>query len=161
VREFAAAGRRKDRAVAEARSQASKRRGRVLDDDDDGLSTKDRDKLDADIETARQNYSRLLQERQDKSYRAPIRDAKPTVLYNSYPTYTEKARRNKTSGSVKLRVEFRADGKIGNVTVVRGLGDGLDEKAVEAVRRMVFLPATKDRVFVTFYVPVDADFSLR
>jgi TonB family protein len=159
--ELVAANRRKDQAVREARSQAHQR-GRVLGDDEDPLSRKERDKLNADVETARQNYAGLLREEQEKSYRAPIRDTgRPIVLYTSYPSYTETARRNKTMGTVRLQIEFRADGTIGLVEVLQGLADGLNQQAIDAVRRMVFLPATRDRVFMTISKSVEIEFNLR
>lgn len=159
--EFAAASRRKDQAVGAARFRASQS-GRVLSDNDDALSRKERDKLNASLETARQIYFRLLRQGTENSYRAPIRDIEsPVRLYTAVPNYTETARRNKTQGSVQLRVEFRADGMIGVVEVVQGLGDGLDERAVEAIRQIAFLPATKNRVFVTVSKPVLAEFDLK
>jgi TonB family protein len=159
--ESVAANRHKEQAVREARSQA-RQRGRVLGDDEDALSRKERDKLNADVETARQNYAGLLREGQEKSYRAPIRDTgRPIVLFTSYPSYTEAARLNKTMGRVRLQIEFRADGTIGAVDVLQGLADGLNQQAIDAVRRMVFLPATRDRLFVTISKSVEIDFNLR
>lgn len=159
--EFAAANRRKDRAVFEARSQAHQRGG-VLPVDEDGLSRKERDRLNADLDAARQNYFRLLRQGTENSYRAPIRDTgRVVVLYTGSPNYTETARRNKTMGRVKLQAEFRADGTVGAVEVRQGLGDGLDQQAIEAIRRVVFLPATRDRMFVTISKSVEVDFNLK
>jgi len=159
--EFAGANRRRDRAVFEARSQAHQR-GRVLADDEDGLSRKERDRLNADLDAARQNYFRLLRHGTENSYRAPIHDTgRVVVLYTGTPNYTETARRNKTMGRVKLQTEFRADGSVGAVEVRQKLGDGLDQQAIEAIRRVVFLPATRDRLFVTISKSVEVDFNLK
>jgi TonB family protein len=158
--EFAAASRRKDLGVRAGRTQAS-HNGKVLSDDDDGLSREERDSLNADLETAGQNYFRLLRQGTANSFRAPIRDTeRPVMLHNSYPFYSEAARRNHTQGSVKLRVEFRADGTIGEVKVHLGLGDGLDRQSIQAIRRSVFLPATRDRAFVTISIPAEIEFHL-
>jgi hypothetical protein len=57
-----------------------------------------------------------------------------------------------------LLVEFRSDGFIGEVTVTRSLDDVLDEKAIEAARRVVFLPAVRDGKFVNTSQPVEMSF---
>ena len=57
---------------------------------------------------------------------------------------TEEARRNGTEGTVKLAVEFRADGKIGFVFPFQTLPDGLTESAAHAARNIRFEPAVKD-----------------
>jgi hypothetical protein len=44
---------------------------------------------------------------------------------------------------------FRGDGTIGDVTVVAGLKDGLDEQAIKAVRKTIFIPAIKDGISTT------------
>ena len=158
---FVEASRRREQAVHEATSLAHKR-GRVLAEGDDGLSPSERNKLDADLGSARKSYSNLLRTAQEKSYRAPIQDiGYNIIIYRCAPIYTERARRNQTMGRVILRVEFRADGTIGTVDVLRGIGDGLDEVAINAIRQMVFLPVTQNRVFVTVSKAVAIEFSLR
>ena len=159
--ELVAAAGNKDNAVREARNNIAKMNGTLLNENDDGLSRKERDQLNAAIETARQKYSRLLQDRQDKSYRAPVRDSAPKFLNSPFPAYSERARQNHVTGTVKLRVECHADGTIGNVTVVEGLGYGLDERAMDAARRMIFLPAVRDGAFVAYTVPITLSFDLR
>ena len=62
-------------------------------------------------------------------------------LYCPDPEYTDAAREAKLQGSVTLVVQVTADGKAGQVRLVRGLGLGLDERAVETVRKWKFLPA--------------------
>ena len=49
-----------------------------------------------------------------------------------------------------MRVEFLADGTVGKVQVLNQLGAGLDENAVAAARKAVFLPAVKDGKFISF-----------
>jgi TonB family protein len=53
-------------------------------------------------------------------------------------TYTDAARVNNTEGSVLLKVTLLASGEVGNVSVVRGLPDGLSEQAVKAARLIEF-----------------------
>jgi TonB family protein len=62
-------------------------------------------------------------------------------LYCPDPEYTEEARKEKLQGIVTLEVLVRADGRAGQVKIVKGLGLGLDERAVNAVKAWRFDPA--------------------
>jgi protein TonB len=68
----------------------------------------------------------------------------PEVLSKVNPGYSEDARQNKISGDVLVYLEVDQDGLPQHVRVIRGVGHGLDEKAVEAVKQYKFKPATKD-----------------
>ena len=68
---------------------------------------------------------------------------RPTIIYKEKAKYTEEARQNKIQGTVVLNVVFTADGRITNIRVVRGLPDGLTEKAIEAAQRIRFNPAVR------------------
>jgi TonB family protein len=68
---------------------------------------------------------------------------RPTIIYKEKAKYTEEARQNKVQGTVVLNVVFTADGRITNIRVVRGLPDGLTEKAIEAAQRIRFNPAVR------------------
>jgi len=57
------------------------------------------------------------------------------------PLYSEEARKTKLHESVLLAALVGADGRVNEVRVLRGLGLGLDETAVQAVRGWQFLPA--------------------
>jgi len=57
------------------------------------------------------------------------------------PLYSEQARKTKLQGSVMLSVLVGADGRVKEVRVIRGLGMGLDDNAIQAVRNWQFLPA--------------------
>jgi TonB family protein len=65
------------------------------------------------------------------------------------PTYTEEARANNTQGEVELKVLFKSDGQVDSIEVIRGLPDGLTERAIEAARKIKFTPATKNGVPVS------------
>lgn len=69
---------------------------------------------------------------------------RPTILYKEKAKYTEEARQNKIQGTVVLNVVFTSGGSIENIRVVRGLPDGLTEKAIEAAKRIRFQPAVKN-----------------
>jgi protein TonB len=55
--------------------------------------------------------------------------------------YPAEARRRGVSGRVKLRVGIDERGIVREVTVLAGVGHGLDEAAVAALRRFRFAPA--------------------
>jgi TonB family protein len=68
---------------------------------------------------------------------------RPTILYREKAKYTEEARQNKIQGTVVLQVVFNVNGTISDIRVVRGLPDGLTEKAIEAAKKIRFNPAVK------------------
>jgi TonB family protein len=65
------------------------------------------------------------------------------------------------TGEVRLSVEFRADGTIGKISVEKALGYRLDDKAIEAVRQIVFLPAVISGTLTTVTRPIEIEFKLR
>jgi protein TonB len=58
--------------------------------------------------------------------------------------YSKEARKAHYQGVCLLRLVVDAQGNPQNPRVIRALGMGLDEKAIEAVRRYKFKPAMKD-----------------
>ena len=84
----------------------------------------------------------------------------PTVLVESEAEFSEEARKAKFSGSVQVYLWVEADGTPSHVRVVRGVGMGLDEKAVEAVRKYKFRPATKDGKPVAVDLYIDVNFEI-
>lgn len=76
------------------------------------------------------------------------------------PNYTREAKETGLSGVVLLLVAFRADGTIGPVLVLRGLGNGLTEKAVEAAKQIKFNPVIKNDVPVDSVRQVEYSFSV-
>jgi TonB family protein len=85
----------------------------------------------------------------------------PTVIREVRPDYTTEARRQEIEGDVVLEIVVRADGRVGNVEVVRSLGAGLSQKAVDAVRQWRFDPARRYGSPVDVIVTVSVEFSLR
>lgn len=85
---------------------------------------------------------------------------KPVLVYFEKAKYTEEARQNKIQGAVLVSVVINADGSIGAVRAVRGLPDGLTEKAIEAARRCKFRPATKNGVPVATRQTLEFSFSI-
>ena len=88
-------------------------------------------------------------------------DQKPIPLNLPQPLYTEEARKNKITGTVRARVLIGADGLVKQVKIERGLPDGLNEQAIQAVYKVRFRPAMKSGQPVAWWVPFEIDFNLR
>lgn len=84
----------------------------------------------------------------------------PVPVYKIEPEYSEEARKAKYQGTVVLSVIIDATGKPTNLKVVRPLGLGLDEKAIEAVRKWRFRPGTKEGKPVAVYATIEVNFRL-
>ena len=65
----------------------------------------------------------------------------PACLYCPQPQFSDEAVKAKYQGTVLLVAVITADGRATEIRVAKGLGLGLDEKAVEAVRTWRFRPA--------------------
>jgi TonB family protein len=66
------------------------------------------------------------------------------ILSKPAPVYTAEARTQRIEGEVLLEAVFEASGKIRVLRIVRGLGHGLDDAAVQAAQQIRFKPALKD-----------------
>ncbi len=84
----------------------------------------------------------------------------PQILSRPVPGYTDEARRAQIEGQVKLSVVLRANGTISDIRVTKGLGYGLDQKAIEAARELRFVPAQKDGHTISVRVFLEFKFSL-
>jgi TonB family protein len=85
---------------------------------------------------------------------------RPTVISSVDPEFSEEARRKKISGTVKVYLYVEKDGTPSHVRIVQGVGHGLDEKAVEAVKQYRFNPATKDGEPVRVDLYIDISFQI-
>lgn len=65
----------------------------------------------------------------------------PECVYCPLPVYSAEAVKAKYQGPVMLRVVVSADGRVSDCSVVQSPGLGLDEKAIEAVRKWTFRPS--------------------
>ena len=84
----------------------------------------------------------------------------PRLTYKVEPEYSEEARKAKYQGTVVLQVEVHEDGKAHNIRVVRSLGLGLDEKAVQAVEQWKFVPGRKEGKSVKVAATIEVNFRL-
>jgi TonB family protein len=84
----------------------------------------------------------------------------PVVIYKKDPEYSEEARKAKYQGTVLLAIEVSPDGRATNIRVVRSLGLGLDEKAMEAVKQWKFKPGYRNGQPVTVAATIEVNFRL-
>ena len=87
----------------------------------------------------------------------------PEVIHEEKPQYTSEAMRAKVQGIVEVEAIVMPDGSVGQVQIVRSLDDrfGLDQKAVEAVKRWRFRPGTRMGKAVPVLVNIELTFTLR
>jgi TonB family protein len=83
----------------------------------------------------------------------------PRIVSRVAPTYPEEVRKAKIGGTVVLFVEITTSGTVTNVVVLQGLGKGLDECAVSAMKQWKFAPATKDGRPVAVMMTVEMNYS--
>jgi TonB family protein len=84
----------------------------------------------------------------------------PTLIFKVEPEYSEEARKAKFQGTVTLLVVVDAQGNPRDVKVMRPLGLGLDQKAIEAVEKWKFKPGTKDGKPVAVQAYIEVNFRL-
>jgi protein TonB len=100
----------------------------------------------------------------DVDYTRPFRQTevqrKALITFKPEPGFTEEARKNNVTGVVRLRAVLHASGSIQSISVVKGLPDGLTEKAISAARQIRFTPAEKDGRNVSQYVVLEYNFNI-
>ena len=85
----------------------------------------------------------------------------PRLLREVKAQYTEEARRRGITGDVLLEVVVRRDGSVGEAHVLKGLGYGLEQRAIDAVKQWRFAPAQRKGAPVDVLVEVAVEFTLR
>jgi TonB family protein len=84
--------------------------------------------------------------------------APPKALEMPDPDYPEAARLDGFQGALLLGVVVASDGKPRDIWVVRPLGHGLDEKAIDAIKTWTFAPATRNGNAVSALINVEVSF---
>jgi len=84
----------------------------------------------------------------------------PRAIYSPPPEFSDEARKRKVQGVVTLSAVVTSAGHATRIRVLQSQGYGLDEKAVEAVSKWKFKPATKDGKPVSVKIAVEVDFHL-
>ncbi len=84
----------------------------------------------------------------------------PRMILSPAPESTQQGANSKYSGTATLQLTVDTEGKPEGITVLKSLGPGLDQKAIEAVRNWKFEPAMKDGTPVAAQIVVDVEFHL-
>jgi len=94
-------------------------------------------------------------------YQVGGRISQPTLIFQPEAEFSDEARRAKYQGVCLISIIVDAQGNPQNARVIRALGMGLDEKALEAVQKYKFKPAMKDgKTPVPVMVQIEVDFRL-
>jgi TonB family protein len=84
----------------------------------------------------------------------------PVLIFAPTPEFSDEARRNKYQGICMITVVVDAEGIPRNPVIVRRLGEGLDEKALEAIPHYRFKPGMKDGHAVATRITIEVNFRL-
>jgi protein TonB len=84
----------------------------------------------------------------------------PQVIFQVEPEFSEEARKAKVAGNVLVNLWVDTNGNPSHVHVIRGVGMGLDDKAVEAVRQYKFKPAMENGKPVLVELNIEVNFQI-
>lgn len=96
----------------------------------------------------------------DQPYKLTGAIARPVLLSRVEPLYPEVARRAHQGGTVILQTVIDESGRVIDVEVVKGLGFGLKQAAIDAVSKWRFKPATMNGRAVKVFFNLTVQFSL-
>jgi hypothetical protein len=106
---------------------------------------------------SRSVYASLFVEGIEKSYRVPLSD-RPSQGLIGPSVQIPDLRLRRLNGAVKLSVENRADGSVGEIKLLSGLAADVDRRCIQAAQNVIFLPAVRDHKFVTAWEPAEFKF---
>lgn len=116
-------------------------------------------------EQSKKRFAVLFLEGLQRGYRVPLKDRPPHVLaYGRVmfsPIRIERARAQRMNKTAVLSLEFRADGSVGDIKLVKELGSGMDENVIQAARQNIFIPAIRNGVFTTEWHNTEFKFSTK
>jgi periplasmic protein TonB len=84
----------------------------------------------------------------------------PRVIQKAEPEYTPEALEAKLVGSVILSLVVDTEGNPTEIKLIKGLGKGLDEKAVECLQKWHFKPGMRNGAPVSVGATVEINFRL-
>jgi protein TonB len=85
----------------------------------------------------------------------------PIPILQPLPAYTEEARKARAEGVVIIQAVIRKDGSVDSFKVLRGLGYGLDESAINTIAtKWRFKPGTLNGVAVDVQASIEVTFRL-
>ena len=96
----------------------------------------------------------------NRTFTAKEVTSKAVITARPEPLYTEEARKNNVTGTVVLKLVLGSNGSVSNIRVVKGLPDGLSEKAIAAARQIQFRPAQKDGRAVSQWLTIEYNFNI-
>jgi TonB family protein len=82
------------------------------------------------------------------------------IIFKPNPSFTEEARQQNVTGTVRLRAVLGADGHIRNIVAIKRLPAGLTDASVKAARQIKFKPATINGAPVSQYVVLEYGFDI-
>lgn len=87
-------------------------------------------------------------------------DKPPVALYAPAAQYSEQARKAKAQGVVIVSVLVTEEGSPSDIKILKSMGMGLDESAMECVSQYRFKPAMKDGEPIAARIVVEVNFRL-
>ncbi len=135
----------------------------VVEDDLEGGEEEDIEIVDTIEKTSLDPYEEVKTKVIGQTSKFVAYEDPPVVIKRISPEYPEFAKNASIEGAVTLEVEVFADGSVGAVEVKKSLlpgPGGLDEAAVEAVKKWEFSPAKSNGKPVAVWVTFDVNFSL-
>ena len=94
-------------------------------------------------------------------YRVQQVTTPPKPVSMAEPQYSDEARKDKLQGTVVVAVVVDQQGLAQNIHVTRSLGEGLDEKAMEAIKRWRFEPGRLKGKPVRVAATIEVNFKLQ
>ena len=88
-------------------------------------------------------------------------DTPPSLIYRSEPEYSPEATQARVQSNVELSITVGEDGRAHDIKVSNGAGFGLDEKAIEAMDKWRFNPATHDGHDVAAPANIEMNFGIQ
>lgn len=84
----------------------------------------------------------------------------PKMVHSPQPKYSKEAKKKKIEGTAVLWLNVGVDGLPHNIRVQRSVGYGLDEQAIESVKKWKFKPAEMDGHAVPVRIAIEVEFRL-
>lgn len=119
--------------------------------------------VDEELEAIEAFYSYFSKEKSTPANTTtePEPDVTPIkILRKPRPSYTDSARQANVQGTITVAVLFGANGKVQHTMLLKRLGNGLDEQAIIAARKIEFEPMIKDGKPVSVVKILEYTFSI-